>query len=70
VPATGFLDHASWFSTPERATALDVPVYLHPALATENLRREHYDGFGASDSHVLGAAPGADTPKQAYTPCA
>jgi uncharacterized protein len=51
-----FLDHPSLFPILERATALDVPVYLHPGMPTENLRREHYDGFGASVSYVLGTA--------------
>jgi predicted TIM-barrel fold metal-dependent hydrolase len=51
-----FLDDPSLFPILERAAALDVPLYLHPGLPTESLRREHYDGFGPSVSYALGTA--------------
>ena len=51
-----FLDHPSFVPILERAAALRVPLYLHPGLPTETLRREHYDGFGPSVSYALGTA--------------
>jgi uncharacterized protein len=51
-----FLDHPSLFTVLERAAALDVPIYLHPGLPTETLRREHYDGFSPAVSYALGTA--------------
>jgi predicted TIM-barrel fold metal-dependent hydrolase len=51
-----FLDHPSLFPILERAAGLGVPLYLHPGLPTETLRREHYEGFGPSVSYALGTA--------------
>jgi predicted TIM-barrel fold metal-dependent hydrolase len=51
-----FLDHPSLLTVLERAAALDVPVYLHPGLPTESLRREHYQGFSPTVSYALGTA--------------
>jgi predicted TIM-barrel fold metal-dependent hydrolase len=51
-----FLDHPSLWPILERSAALRVPLYLHPGLPTETLRREHYDGFGPSVSYSLGTA--------------
>jgi uncharacterized protein len=51
-----FLDHPSLFPVLERAAQLGVPLYLHPGLPTETLRREHYDGFSPTVSYFLGTA--------------
>ena len=51
-----FLDHPSLFPVLERAAALGVPLYLHPGLPTESLRREHYDGLTPAVSQVLATA--------------
>jgi len=52
-----FLDHPSLFPVLERAAAFDVPIYLHPGLPPESLRREHYKGFSPAISYALGTAP-------------
>ena len=51
-----FLDHPSLFPVLERAAALGVPLYLHPGLPTESLRREHYDGLTPAVSQALATA--------------
>jgi uncharacterized protein len=51
-----FLDDPSLFPVLERAAALGVPLYLHPGLPTETLRREHYSGFSPAVSYALGTA--------------
>jgi uncharacterized protein len=51
-----FLDHPSLFPVLERAAALDVPIYLHPGLPTESLRREHYEGLSPAISYALATA--------------
>jgi uncharacterized protein len=51
-----FLDHPSLFPVLEKAAELGVPLYLHPGLPTETLRREHYEGFSPSVSYILGTA--------------
>ena len=46
-PRTGgvFLDHESFRPVFEAADALDVPLYLHPALPPEPVRLANYSGF-------------------------
>ena len=51
-----FLDHPSLFPVLQKAAELGVPLYLHPGLPTETLRREHFEGFSPSVSYILGTA--------------
>jgi hypothetical protein len=44
-----FLDHATFDPVLERAAALGVPLYIHPGIPPESVRRAYYDGF---DPHV------------------
>ncbi|MUL50140.1 amidohydrolase [Mycobacterium sp. CBMA293] len=51
-----FLDHPSLFPVLQRAADLQVPIYLHPGLPNETLRRELYDGFGPEVTYAIGTA--------------
>ena len=48
-----FLDHPSFFPILERAAALNVPVYLHPAEPPPVVRDAYYSGFDPAVSFVL-----------------
>jgi predicted TIM-barrel fold metal-dependent hydrolase len=41
-----FLDDPMFEPVLARAEALDVPIYLHPGIPPEGVRRAYYDGFG------------------------
>jgi hypothetical protein len=51
-----FLDHPSLFPILERAQSLRVPLYVHPGLPNETIRREYYEGFSPSTNYFLGTA--------------
>ncbi len=48
-----FLDHPSLFPVLQRAALLGVPLYLHPGLPTEVLRREYYADLSPDVSFAL-----------------
>ncbi|BCL84130.1 amidohydrolase [Ktedonobacteria bacterium brp13] len=51
-----FLDDPSFLPIFERAVALDVPIYLHPAEPPEVVRKAYYSGFDAGVNYALSAA--------------
>lgn len=50
-----FLDDPVLFPVLERAAALHVPLYLHPGLPTESIRREYYSGLPPEVAYALAA---------------
>jgi len=50
-----FLDDPDLFPILERAAALNVPLYLHPGLPTESIRREYYAGLPPEVAYALAA---------------
>jgi len=48
-----FLDDPGFLPILERAAALDVPVYIHPAEPPEVVRKAYYDGFDPMVSRLL-----------------
>ena len=52
-----FLDDARFEPLLARAEGLDVPLYLHPNIPPEAVRRAYYDGLPGATSYIL-AAPG------------
>ncbi len=48
-----FLDDPAFEPLLARAEALDVPLYLHPGIPPEAVRRAYYDGFDPAVSFVL-----------------
>jgi predicted TIM-barrel fold metal-dependent hydrolase len=48
-----FLDDPAFEPLLARAEALDVPLYLHPGIPPEPVRRAYYDGFDPAVSFVL-----------------
>jgi predicted TIM-barrel fold metal-dependent hydrolase len=48
-----FLDDPSFLPILERAAALDVPIYIHPAPPPEVVRKAYYDGFDPTVSRFL-----------------
>lgn len=51
-----FLDDPSFRPIFERAVALDVPIYLHPAEPPEVVRKAYYSGFDAGVNYALSTA--------------
>jgi predicted TIM-barrel fold metal-dependent hydrolase len=51
-----FLDHPGYDALLAAATELDVPIYIHPHLAPEAVRRAYYSDLPAGASRVLEAA--------------
>jgi len=51
-----FLDHPSFFPLLERAAALNVPVYLHPAEPPPVVRDAYYSGFDPAVNFFLSAS--------------
>jgi predicted TIM-barrel fold metal-dependent hydrolase len=52
-----FLDSPEFFPILERASALNVPIYIHPGYPPESVREAYYSGFDPAVSIVL-AGPG------------
>lgn len=52
-----FLDSPEYFPILERASALDVPIYIHPGFPPESVREAYYSGFDQAVSRAL-AGPG------------
>jgi len=50
------LDHPDFDPILARAAALDVPLYLHPGIPPEPVRRAYYDGLPGQMSFVLSTA--------------
>jgi len=50
------LDHPSFEPILASAAALDVPIYIHPALAVEPVRRAYYDGLPGQLSYAMAAS--------------
>jgi predicted TIM-barrel fold metal-dependent hydrolase len=48
-----FLDHPSFEPLLARFESLDVPLYIHPALPPEAVRRAYYDGLPGDASYLL-----------------
>lgn len=48
-----FLDDASFLPVLERAVALDVPIYVHPAEPPEAVKKAYYEGFGGAINFTL-----------------
>ena len=53
-----FLDHAAFEPVLARAEALGVPVYIHPASPSPEIRRLYYDGLGDNWVSRILAGPG------------
>ena len=51
-----FLDHASFEPLLERAETLDVPIYIHPNLPPEEVRKAYYDGLPLASGTMLARA--------------
>jgi uncharacterized protein len=51
-----FLDDPMFEPILARAEALDVPLYIHPGIPPESVRRAYYDGFDPAVSYALAAA--------------
>jgi uncharacterized protein len=51
-----FLDHPSYEALLAAAVELDVPIYVHPHLAPDAVRRAYYSDLPAGASRVLEAA--------------
>jgi predicted TIM-barrel fold metal-dependent hydrolase len=51
-----FLDDPMFEPLLARAEALDVPLYIHPGIPPESVRRAYYDGFEPAVSYALAAA--------------
>ena len=47
------LDHASFDPILARAAALDVPIYIHPGISAEPVRRAYYDGLPGNMSFAM-----------------
>ena len=50
------LDHPSFDPILARAAALDVPIYIHPGISAEPVRRAYYDGLPGQMSFVMATA--------------
>ena len=50
------LDHASFEPILARAAALNAPIYIHPGLSVEPVRRAYYDGLPGQLSHAMAAS--------------
>ncbi len=51
-----FLDDAAFDPILGRAEALDVPIYLHPGIPPESVRRAYYDGLPGQLGFILSIA--------------
>ncbi|HXF34162.1 MAG TPA: amidohydrolase family protein [Candidatus Acidoferrales bacterium] len=51
-----FLDDARFSPVLERAEALGVPLYIHPGIPPESVRRAYYDGFDPAVSYAFANA--------------
>ncbi|MBA2679649.1 MAG: amidohydrolase [Ktedonobacteraceae bacterium] len=51
-----FLDDPSFLPVLERAVALDVPIYVHPAEPPEAVQKAYYSGFEGQVNFVLSTA--------------
>jgi uncharacterized protein len=51
-----FLDDPSFVPILERAVALDVPIYIHPAVPPAAVREAYYTGFDPAVNFLLSAA--------------
>jgi predicted TIM-barrel fold metal-dependent hydrolase len=51
-----FLDHPTFDPVLERAAALGVPLYIHPGIPPESVRRAYYDGFDPAVSYTFANA--------------
>jgi predicted TIM-barrel fold metal-dependent hydrolase len=51
-----FLDHPMFDPVLERAAALGVPLYLHPGIPPDSVRRAYYDGFAPAVSFMFANA--------------
>lgn len=47
------LDHPEFDPILARAAALDVPIYIHPGISAEPVRRAYYDGLPGQMSYVM-----------------
>lgn len=50
-----FLDDPELFPILERAATLQVPLYLHPGLPSDSIRREYYSGLPPEVAYALAA---------------
>lgn len=50
-----FLDHASFDSLLARAEQLDVPLYLHPGIPVEPVRKAYFEGLPPPASFLFGS---------------
>jgi len=50
-----FLDHASFDALLARAEKLDVPLYLHPGIPVEPVRKAYFEGLPQPTSFLLGS---------------
>jgi hypothetical protein len=64
-----FLDDARFEPILAAAEALDVPIYLHPGLAPEPVRRLYYSGLPSDSGVILEGAGGAGTRRRQSTCC-
>lgn len=48
-----FLDHPDFEPLLARAEVLDVPIYIHPGIPPEAVRRAYYDGFDPAVSYTF-----------------
>jgi predicted TIM-barrel fold metal-dependent hydrolase len=48
-----FLDERKFWHIFARAEALDVPIYLHPAIPNESITAAYYDGYRNADYPIL-----------------
>ena len=53
-----FIDHEVFWPIFERAEALDVPVYVHPAFPSPAVAKEYYADYAAKYPEILGPALG------------
>ncbi|MGA2395111.1 MAG: amidohydrolase family protein [Candidatus Lustribacter sp.] len=51
-----FLDDPSYAPLLARAEALDVPIYIHPGIPPESVRKAYYDGFSPHVSSLFATA--------------
>jgi predicted TIM-barrel fold metal-dependent hydrolase len=53
-----FIDHETFWPIFERAEALDVPIYVHPAFPSPAVAKEYYADYAAKYPEIMGPALG------------
>lgn len=56
MPQSRFLDDPSFYPIFERAEALGVPIYLHPAPPPEAIQKTYFSGLDPALGHILSIA--------------